>query len=65
MEALTHTIGVNVNISRTITPAKYDAETAYSTTENKRMITITAELVYINNNSLNDDWSNLIINSYS
>ena len=30
--ANTHTIGVNVNIRRTITPAKYTADTAYNTT---------------------------------
>ena len=30
--ANTHTIGVNVSIRRTITPAKYTADTAYNTT---------------------------------
>ena len=32
MDARTQTMGVRVSISRTITPAKYTAETAYSTT---------------------------------
>ena len=32
MEASTQTMGVSVSISRTITPAKYAANTAYRTT---------------------------------
>lgn len=32
IDANTQTNGVNVNISLTITPAKYTADTAYSTT---------------------------------
>lgn len=32
MAAHTHTMGVSVSIRRTITPAKYTADTAYKTT---------------------------------